>query len=70
MRNLMFYSPHHIFKVIKSNQGQVCGTCGLCRGKREIDTGFLWGNLKEEVLWEDRLRWEVNIKVDINERAV
>jgi hypothetical protein len=30
----------------------------------------LCGNLNEKGHWEDRLRWEGNIKVDINERAL
>lgn len=48
----------------------MCGSWCLYGGKREIDTEFLWGNLNEKGLWEDKLRLEDNIKVDINERAL
>lgn len=43
MRNFRIQSPHRSLLVL-SNEGILCG--GLM-WKREIRTGFLWGNLKE-----------------------
>jgi hypothetical protein len=37
-------------------------------GKREVCTGFWWGNLRERDLWGDpRRRWEDNIRMDLQE---
>jgi len=38
------------------------------QGRGEVYTGFWWGNLKERDHLEDsRLRWEDNIKMDLQE---
>lgn len=42
--------------------------CVALMGKREMHTGFLWGNLKERVHLEDPWHsYEDNIKVDYKE---
>ena len=33
----------------------------------EACTGFWWGNLRERDHWRPRHRWEVNIKMDLQE---
>jgi hypothetical protein len=38
------------------------------QGRGEVYTGFWWGNLEERDHLEDtRLRWEDNIKIDLQE---
>jgi hypothetical protein len=38
------------------------------QGRGEVCTGFWWGNLRERDHLEDpRLRWEDNIKMDLQE---
>jgi hypothetical protein len=37
-------------------------------GKRRVVTGFLWGNMRyKRPLGRPRLRWEDNIKMDLQE---
>ena len=41
--------------------GEACSVCG----RLEIQTGFLWGSLKERVHFEDRCKQADNIKMDL-----
>jgi hypothetical protein len=36
-------------------------------GRGEVHTGFWWGDLREMNNFEDSLRWEDNIKLDLEE---
>jgi hypothetical protein len=36
-------------------------------GRGDVYTGFLWGNLRERDHFEDRRRWEDNIKMDLQD---
>jgi hypothetical protein len=36
-------------------------------GRREVHTGFWYGNLRERDHLEDKRRWEANVEVDLQE---
>ena len=42
---------------------------GACNryGGEEVNTGFLWGNLRERPLGRPIRRWKDNIKIDLQE---
>jgi hypothetical protein len=45
------YSSPNIIRVIKSRRMKWAGHVA-CMGKREVQTGFWWGDLREGVTWE------------------
>jgi hypothetical protein len=64
--NNLYFSPN-IFRVIKSKRMRWAGHVAFMGGE-EAYTGFWWENLRErDHLGDPRLRWEVNIKIDLQE---
>jgi hypothetical protein len=45
------YSSPNIIRVIKSRRMRWVGRVA-CMGKREVHTGFCWGDLREGATWE------------------
>jgi len=65
-QNDLYCSPN-IVRVITSRRMRWAGHVAHM-GKGEVYTGFCWGNLRERDLWgRPRLRWEDNIKIDLQE---
>jgi hypothetical protein len=51
--------------AVKGRQ-RLGGACGDYGGRREVYTGFWWGNLRgKRPLGRPRRRWEDNIKMDL-----
>jgi hypothetical protein len=65
--NYVLYSSLDIIRVMKSRRLSLAGYLARM-GRGEVHTGFWLGNLKEGGHLEDlRLRWEDNIKMDLQD---
>jgi len=47
------YSSHKYYSGDKIEKNEMGGTCSRCGGRREVCTGFWWGNLVERDHLED-----------------
>ena len=60
------YSSLKIFRVMNSRTLGWDG-CVARTGRPEVCTVFWWGKLRKETIWKKSLRWEDDIKMDLQE---
>ena len=63
--SFMLYTPHQVNWVIKSRRPTWAGHVALS-GSGEVNTGFWWGNLREETTWKTQAQMN-DIKMNLRD---